>query len=220
MSEVNTANAPAEGTAAPNAQAAPTPSDTLYTEAKVSEPSAATPAEKPQEAAPKAEESKQNEAQEKPAAPEKYELKIPDGSLLDAKAVEGIASFAKDQGLSQAQAEKLLMREHEAMSRFVESQNEQIRVQHESWKNSVKQDPEIGGDSFNKSVEAAKRVVTRFGSEAFIKQLTDTGLGNHPELVRFCARIGRAMLNDDFVKPGAQASTKKSAEEVLYGASR
>ena len=44
-----------------------------------------------------------------------------------------------------------------------------------------------------------------------------TGAGNHPEVIRFVARVGRATAEDRFVvAAGASAGTSRSAAEVLY----
>lgn len=150
------------------------------------------------------------------AVPEKYELKLPDGSLLDPKAIEGIAAFAKEQGLSQTQAEKLLMRDHEAMARFVEGQNEQLQKSSQQWAEQVKEDQEIGGEKLQESLDSARRFIKQFGSEKLVSELETSGLGNHPELVRLCARAGKLLANDKLVT-GNAGNASKSIEEVFYG---
>lgn len=188
------------------------------------------PSTQPTDSAPKVEASKEvptevkkeestTSPQEKKPEEVPYELKAPEGSLLDAKAIDEIKAFAKAQGLSQTQAEKLLMRENEAKSRFVEGQAEQLHQAAQTWHKQVSEDQELGGEKLKESVTLAKSVVDRFGSEALKKELNDSGLGNHPELVRLCARIGKAMSNDSLVVPGATSGTKKSMEEVFYGKS-
>jgi hypothetical protein len=44
-----------------------------------------------------------------------------------------------------------------------------------------------------------------------------TGAGNHPEVIRFVARVGRATAEDRFVAAaGASAGSARSAAQVLY----
>jgi hypothetical protein len=63
-------------------------------------------------------------------------------------------------------------------------------------------------------------VVARFGSDSLKAELSKTGYGNHPEMVRLLTRIGKAMAPDQLVLPGTQAGgTQKSAADVLYGSS-
>jgi len=156
-------------------------------------------------------------SESKPAVPQAYALKLPEGSPLEAAQLEKIASYAKEQGLSEEQAQKLVERESAAVSGFVESQKEIVKKQVDAWMADTKSDKEIGGDAFNQNVELAKRVVQKYGSPSLQQALNETGLGNHPELVRFCLRIGKSMADDQLVLPGAQSGGRKSAEEIFYG---
>ena len=52
--------------------------------------------------------------EEKPAVPEKYDLKAPEGSLLAEPMLEKIAAFARERGFSQEQAQAMV--EHESAS--------------------------------------------------------------------------------------------------------
>jgi hypothetical protein len=164
----------------------------------------------------KATESKAPEGKTE-GVPEKYDLKIPEGSLLEASAVEKIAAYAKEQGLSQKQAEALLERENQAVADFAQGQTKQLEQKREEWLKTAQVDPEFGGTEFPKNVEIAKRVINRFGSDSFKAALNESGLGNHPELVRFCWRLGKAMTDDELIVPGAQGSGKRPIEEIFYG---
>lgn len=155
-------------------------------------------------------------AKETPAAaplvPEKYELKLAAGALLDQTRVDDIAAYAKQNGLSQEQAQGLLDREQSAVASFAQNQQTQIKQTTDAWLESVKSDKEIGGDKFNENVEMAKRVITKFGTDDFKQQLDKTGLGNHPELIRVFSRVGKAMSEDQLVLPGAK--TKAPAKDL------
>jgi len=152
--------------------------------------------------------------------PEKYELKLPDGSPLNAKALDQVASFAKEKGLTQDEAQAILERESAVLASYVDSQKQELAQKQKEWVESIKTDKEIGGDGFNKTIEMAKRVVDRFATDSLKKALNDSGLGNHPELVRFVARIGKAMSEDQLILPSAQTGGKKSMEDVFYPASK
>jgi hypothetical protein len=170
-------------------------------------PPAATP-EKPPEVKPS-------------VVPEKYDLKLPEGAQIKPDQLEKIASFAKEQGFSQEQAQKYLERENAVLSDFVKSQEDGLKTQTQAWVESVKGDKELGGEKFKENMEVSLRAVQKFCSPDFVKLLNDTGLGNHPELVRAFYRIGSAMKEDSLVIPGAQgASAGKSAAELLYGGTK
>ncbi len=157
-------------------------------------------------------------AEQKPVVPEKYELKLPENSPLKADAIERISTLAKEKGLSNEQAQGLLDAESGTVLSYVEAQKSQVKTITEGWVNELKSDKELGGEHFNQSVEMAKRVVDRFGTDAFKKALNETGLGNHPELVRAFARIGKSMAEDQLVIGNQQnPKAKKSIESVFYG---
>lgn len=210
--------APQEPPKAPAAPAAPEPPKQPAAPAAPAEPlakPAEPPAAKPGEPAPNAKE----EPPKPPAEPTKLELKLPEGSLLDAAHLEKTVAFAKERGLSTEQAQAIVERDHANLAAFVESQKTQLSQQGERWLTEAKADKEVGGDAFPKNVELARRVVEKFGNDSLKRALDDSLLGNNPEVVRFLTRIGKAMSEDQFVRAPASAgsSVKKAPEEVLYG---
>jgi hypothetical protein len=153
---------------------------------------------------------KQAESQKK--VPEKYDLKLPDDSLLDASITDKVALIAKERGLSNEEAQALVDNEHNAVKAFVAERTQ-------TWLSASENDKEIGGQAFKENAEIAKRVVSRYGTDSLKKELNRTGYGNHPELVRLLYRIGKEMAPDKLIVPTAQAAGKKPVEEYFYGGS-
>jgi hypothetical protein len=81
----------------PTAQQPANPS-TLLTDTQPVKPEGTPPEAKPTEAK---------------VVPEKYDLKLPEASLLDASHVEKLTAFAKERGLSNDEAQALLERENQ-----------------------------------------------------------------------------------------------------------
>lgn len=176
------------GTANPQSDAKPAPTETPAAEAGVS------------------------------TAPTKIELKVPKDSLLSAERVKDIEAFAKEQNLTPEIAQKLLDRESTAIASYQKNQQQTFEAKRSEWAKAAASDKEIGGENFGMNVELAKRALTRYGSEALRKELDTTGFGNHPELVRVFSRIGKEMGNDRFIKGGIPTTpVVRSAAEVLYG---
>lgn len=177
---------------------------------------AQAPKEEPKIAEPaKAEPAKEEPKKEEPAkVPEKYELKIPENSKLSSKSLERIADYAKKQGLTNEKAQELVELEAQAKAEFESNQLVELEKQRDAWVSQVKSDQEIGGDNFNQSIEYAKRAIKQFGTESFIKGLNETGYGDHPEVVRLFARIGK-LIGDDSIVHSNNYSGKKM-EEVFY----
>lgn len=176
-------------------------------EANVTPPEAETPPQGEQKAATDA----------KTQEPVKYELKLPADALVDKSDLERIEADAKARGLSAEEAQSILDRENSALASFVEKQKKQTEGIVTGWKKAVEADKEIGGANFPKNAEIAKRAVDRFGSQEFKQALEESGLGNHPELVRVFYKIGKAMENDEFLSGQPNSIGKKSPSELLYG---
>lgn len=61
------------------------------------------------------------------------------------------------------------------------------------------------------------RVVERFMSPALREELRITGYGDHPELVRFLAKVGASMAEDTPAAGQKPTFKQRSPEDVLYG---
>jgi len=151
------------------------------------------------------------EKDKKPVAPEKYEFAAPEGQALDANALAVFEPIAKELGLTQEQAQKLVDIYPQIQQQQAEAWSKQIA----DWGEQVKADKEIGGDKFNASVGLAQRALDQFGNPELREYLNASGLGNHPALVRFCARVGKSMAEDSFVMPNQGG--QRSAADILYG---
>ena len=151
--------------------------------------------------------------------PEKYDLKLPKDSLLNDEAIKTVADFAKSKKLTQDQAQSILERENALAIQGQDNQEKQVEKAKADWLEQSKSDKEFGGDKFKETQELAYRAVDKYGNKALKDALNETGLGNHPEWVRFAKNIGKAMADDKLVT-GAPGGTgqKKSTAEVLYGA--
>ena len=75
------------------------------------------------------------------------------------------------------------------------------------WANAAHSDPELGG----RALAAARQAVERFGGARLKQALEETGLGNHPEVIRAFYRIGRAMPPE----PASTPRRKPTHEETM-----
>lgn len=151
------------------------------------------------------------------ALPEKYELKVTDQSLFEPAYLDQFQAYAKEHKLTQDQAQQILDREASAISEYAKRQQSEFSSVQTQWVESCKKDPEIGGDNFKASVELAQRALEKYATPSFVQDLNNSGYGNHPELVRIFARIGRAMSEDKLVSSGSVSSGSKSFEDIFYG---
>ena len=145
-----------------------------------------------------------------------YNLKLEEDSPLDASHIDLVSAFAKENKLSNEQAQALLKQQEETVASFWDKQVEAAEKEKEVWRQTIIDDPTLGGENLKTNSENAKRVVQRFGDEDFINLLRDTGYGDHPAVFRVLSKLGAMMSEDTLVLPG-QSKQSKSAEELMYG---
>ncbi len=156
---------------------------------------------------------------EKPVVPEKYDLKLSDGSYLDPAALPKIEAYAKKYGLSQEAAQELVASEEADKSAFYEAQKAGFETRKANWIKEGESDKEIGGANYREAVAEAHNVLKKFASEAHYQTLIESGLGNNPEFIRTFYRIAKAgIMNDKFVQSkGTPEVARKSNADVFYG---
>ena len=128
-------------------------------------------------------------------APEKYEFQLPQGVVDDGR-LQKFEPLFKELGLTNEAAQKLVTAYAEDFLASEQSIDQRLTEQHEAWKSTVLKDPELGGNNYANTERFAQSAVAKFGTQGLKDYLNQTGLGSHPELVRFCAKIGQAMSED------------------------
>jgi len=146
----------------------------------------------------------------------KLDLKIPEGSHLTQATVDEIVSLAKEQGLSQEVAQKLLDREANVLTQFVEKQKEIFEQQGDEWYKEVEAHPVLGGDNLKQTSLYVKSAFDKFAPEAMREFFKDSPYRNNPVMVELFYNIGKAMDNDKLVLSGVQASPSVSPVDLLY----
>tara|TARA_R110000803_G_scaffold154638_7_gene219444 strand:+ start:464 stop:1132 length:669 start_codon:yes stop_codon:yes gene_type:complete len=131
-------------------------------------------------------------------APEKYEFnEVADAPQeLDAEVLEAYSEVAKDLNLSQENAQKVLDKVAPVIQARQAKVLEEARNQ---WAETSASDQEFGGENLNANLETAKRAMDNFGTKEFSALLHESGLGNHPEVIRFMFRAGKAISEDTYV---------------------
>lgn len=155
------------------------------------------------------------EAAKSAGAPEKYEpFTAPEGTALDAAVMTEFETAARELNLPQDAAQKLIDKMAPVMAKQQTAQLEQLRT---DWAAASTSDKEFGGDKLTENLGFARKAMDTFGTPELKTMLNETGLGNHPDVVRFMVRAGKAISEDKIVTSGAPASANRSAAEVLYG---
>ncbi len=152
------------------------------------------------------------------AAEPVYALKAPEGVEVAKATIDEVTAFAKEHKIAPEVAQKLLEREASARTAITESAQAALRETAEKvWPEQCKADKEIGGAKFVENMAHAKAAIDGLGSPELKKALNETGLGNHPELVRFCVKVGKMMADDKIIPAGNAAKGEVRLADALFG---
>lgn len=150
--------------------------------------------------------------------PDEYAFEPPEGVEMtdDLKAaLDGFSETAKELGLTQAQYQKLVEydfnRSQQAADKAVEGWNQRVQ----SWRDGVQLDKEIGGEKLPETMKTVEAVMKQFG-DAELRSLLRSpssdnpeglAVGNHPAVVRFLNRVGKAIADPTLLEGGAAPQT-------------
>ncbi|WP_026601471.1 hypothetical protein [Methylomonas sp. 11b] len=154
----------------------------------------------------------------KTGAPEDYaDFELPEGALPDPELMTEYKKAAKEIGLTQEQAQNLA----QMGAKMAEKITAQAMAAHEqrvaNWEAETKADPEIGGEQLQANLSVIPPVLKAFGSENLVNFMNETGIGNHPEFVKFFVKVGKAM-SEDTLLPGGSTTPggQKTLAQTLY----
>ena len=140
------------------------------------------------------------------------EFTLPEGVVLDDETLSSAAELFKEAGLTKEQAQKFVDLQV-AANQKAEDKNATIR---QEWSDKSKSDKEYGGDKFNESIASANQALEKFGTPEFKDMLNETGVGDHPEMIRLLKRVGDLTKEDNPLNPGKAPIKKLSRAEQLY----
>lgn len=201
-------------------QATKTQETSQPTEQVVSAQSPSLLAGSKQEASPPAEQPSKEAGEAKatptatvPAVPEKYEFTVPDGESITPEVMEAYSAAAKDLKMSQADAQKMLVAMAPALRANAATQHTKAV---EAWSASSKADQEFGGTNLKENLGVAKQAVETFASQGLRTLLEESGLGNHPEVIRMFYRVGKSISQDRLVTGTRNVSAPSDPAKILY----
>ena len=155
-------------------------------------------------------ESETSESETPEGAPDKYEFnpKVADApDELDPEVLTAFGEVAKELDLPQEAAQKVLDKVAPVIQAKQAKAVEQARA---DWATESQSDEEFGGENLEANLEIAKTSLKEFGTDALKSLLQESGLGNHPEVIRFMYRAGKAISEDGYVGNSQGANAKGS----------
>ena len=164
---------------------------------------------------------------------------IPEGFTMDEAQTSEVSAVAKEFGLDQAQAQKMVDKHFDIISKNNDLVSAAQETRMKEWAGQAMADKEFGGANLPDNMAGARKAMNSFSQpavdadgKAILHQegslkgqqmsevevlMNESGWGNHPAMIRVFHRINQAMSEDSFVqgdmKPREQ---KKTAAETMY----
>lgn len=153
------------------------------------------------------------------AAEPVYNLKAPEG--FDQGAVARVVELSKLYGIAPDKAQKLLDDTHANQAKAKSEMDAALAKQKADWHAEILADKEIGGEQFKPTMERAQKVINEIDQKiapGIKKLLDDSGYGDHPNVVRLFAYLGKANREDSFAIGDRSVSDSgpKSLTQLLY----
>ncbi len=140
-------------------------------------------------------------------------LVLPENSLLTAGSVAALKEQAASLHLPASLLQTWLEQEEIRLEQQAQQQASAKREQQQNW---AQQTRAMLGEKWQEEVSHAVRAADRLGGPQLRQLLEETGLGNHPAMVRAFAQVGKRMAEDVFVNGAAETSQDKTFTQALY----
>ena len=151
--------------------------------------------------------------------PDAYTFEPPEGLTIDEETkgkIEAFADQAREMGLSQKQYQSLIEYDINRAQQLNEAAVESWNGRVEDWRKSAKADKEIGGEKFAENLKVAESAIKQFGDadlRALLKSPSPENpnglaIGNHPAVLRFLNRVGKAIADPKLLQGDAAPQTE------------
>jgi len=141
-------------------------------------------------------------------------LELPEGFEMDADLMGEFEPLAKELKLTQEQGAKFTELYTQGVQKVFDNILAQQTAAIQQWAKDTQADTEIGNANYEESTKLASKAIQTFGSDKLKEALNQTGMGNHPELVRMMVNIGKAISEDSFTAPDAGTGQKDDLSSI------
>jgi hypothetical protein len=140
-------------------------------------------------------------------APVEYKFDLPEGIEIPEEALTSFKGLAAEAKLTPESAAKFMEMHTGALKQTVETiANAQEKAWNdtiEGWKNEFEADPVFGGDKKAETLTAIGKALDEYGSPEARQAFDVTGAGWNPHIVRFVAKMAKALSEGSPLPAGA-----------------
>lgn len=167
----------------------------------------------------KYDEQKAADAKAAEAKANDFEVKAPEGLILDEKQVADFKALLTDDKTPLAErGQKLIDMHAAALKAQAEASNTLWRDTQAKWQGEVKADGEIGGQNYDAMRARIAKAIDEIGGKEAPKMreaFDFTGAGNNPEIIRLLDRMAKAVTEGGPVAGGAPAAAGDATKKAL-----
>lgn len=128
-----------------------------------------------------------------------YSIDYPEGHEVFNDVKTSFEDLVKTVGLNKEQAQKLVELGMNQSQQIIAAQDAKKAAEVAQWEASTKADKELGGDRLTETLSVAGKALEQFTTPEFKQLLNQTGIGNHPEMIRMFYKIGQSISEDNLV---------------------
>jgi hypothetical protein len=142
-------------------------------------------------------------------APETYaDFSFPEGVQVDQALLDEAAPIFKELGLTQEQAQKLVDLQSKSVQASAQQQLDTFEQVKSDWLTESQNDPEFGGEKFEKTVTDARLFIDKFGDQNLKDLLEHYGIGNNIHIIKPFAKAAALLKEDDLNSSGSPVGSK------------
>lgn len=147
------------------------------------------------------------------AAP--VELKLPDGLTKEDPAIKALVELAGKSNIS-VEAQQALLDQHLALGKARDQAlADTFKAERREWLAESKALPDLGAGNekqWAETLTSAKRALRFFGDQELVDWLNSNNGVNHPAMIRFALKVGKAMGEDNAIATSQGASPPPSTD--------
>ena len=151
-------------------------------------------------------------------APESYtDFTLPEGVKVNEELIGPFHELGQKHGLAQEAMQDMINLQIESAKADQEAHTKAFVDLKAGWLDTVKKDPEIGGQRFDETLELGKKAMQEFAPPEMGQILREYGLGVHPAIMKFARNVGAALAEDGVLSGGGGTSGERGAAERMFG---
>lgn len=145
--------------------------------------------------------------------PDEYaDFTVPEGVTLDPDLIADFKPIAKELGLSQVNAQKLVDLQLAIETKRQAKEAEVVK----SWADQAAKDQEIGGAKIKENLDIANQTFDKLATPELKQLIQASGINNHPEFIRMWVRIGKQVVEDSMHMSGGRTGEAEGPRIFKY----